>query len=137
LKHLRLKKNNVKPDLDLNLGPWEYRTAALLTKLSGRLHIIPWHNHFRNNLGIEHNTNLSLPEEFFNIIFTPSYYYVYLLAIIVLEFYSLHPLSGDNLVICYLSLWEVCRNLYDKIFKIEHDLSFITSRLKVSEFQKK
>jgi hypothetical protein len=28
---------NVKPDRDSNLGPSEYRTAALLTKLSGRL----------------------------------------------------------------------------------------------------
>jgi hypothetical protein len=39
------------------------------------------------------------------------------------------------LVICYLSLWEVCRNLYDKIFKIELVLS-LTSRLKVYEFKK-
>jgi hypothetical protein len=31
------KINNVKPDRDSNLGPLEYRTAALLTKLSGHL----------------------------------------------------------------------------------------------------
>jgi hypothetical protein len=78
---------------------------------------------FSEQFGIWTKYNFGSPEEFFNIIFTPSYYFVYLLALIVLEFHSLHPLSGDNLVICYLSLWEVCRNLYDKIFKIEHVLS--------------
>jgi hypothetical protein len=93
---------------------------------------IPWHNHFRNNLGFKHTKTLGLLKSFSTSFFTPSYYYYYLLALIVLKFHSLHPLSGDNLVICYLSLWEVCRNLYDNIFKIEHVLP-LTSRLKVNE----
>jgi hypothetical protein len=31
---------NVQPDRDSNLGPLEYRTAALLTELTGRLQTI-------------------------------------------------------------------------------------------------
>jgi hypothetical protein len=90
---------------------------------------------FSEQFGIRTCHNFESPEEFFNISFTPSFFYVYLLALIALEFHSLHPLSGDNLVICYLSLWEICRNLYDKIFKIEHVLS-LTSGLKVYEIKK-
>jgi hypothetical protein len=85
--------------------------------------LIPWHNHFRKHLGFEHITTLGL---------LTSSYYVYLLALIVLEFHSLHPLSGDNLAICYFSMREVCATRY---FKIEHVLS-LTSSIKVYEFKK-
>jgi hypothetical protein len=68
---------------------------------------IPWHNHFLNNLGFEHTTTFWSPEEFFNTIFIQSFYFVYILALIVLEFHSLNTLSGDNWEIFHLSSWKV------------------------------
>jgi hypothetical protein len=67
---------------------------------------IPWHNHFLNNLGLEHTTTLGLLKSFSTSFLPQSYYYV--LALIVLEVHSLNALSGDNWEICHLSSWEVC-----------------------------
>jgi hypothetical protein len=74
--------------------------------------LIPWQNHFWNNLGFEHTTTLGLLKSFTSSFLPPSYNNVCILALIVLELHSFNILSGDNWEICHLLSWEVYTTRY-------------------------
>jgi hypothetical protein len=133
---------NEQPDRDSNLRPSEYRTAVLLTELSGRLQTTsPDNRTVRCHDIIIFGTiwdstyhNFGSPEDFFSTSFYP-------FLLLCLPFSRncsgiswIAPIIRRQFGYMLLVIVGGFRNLY-KIFTLKHVLSF-ASRLKVYEFKK-